>query len=661
MFMALSLCLISTYAQFVKDMAYAKTKTIYEVQVRIANACDPRIGSDEQKAACLKKVSPPFNYKVQGEQCPKEQLQELQAIRLGTLEDFLLPTTDYRQGITLDYIKKLGVDYVWVMPIYPDNDRFSTPAPCDNLGSPYASIDYMHVQSSLSSDCINRRMNETNGCWGNDAFRTFINEAHKKGLKVILDVAFNHLGHGYEGYDYTNFKNIWEFPTEEQQWDYTQSYDADLLNPTIFDSAEKINLFNPANLALYKEFVAKCPNVLKQGKITFKGMQLFNWYKNSFDFERTQFNCNANYLEEAAPGFYLSENRWDPADSRGKFFTNDWKDVKFLFHHERNVAHRWDFWRVREYNFRVMNYFVSLGVDGFRMDHSTDSINGFGPNEWRYQRGKVEFYAKKRGRTEPLVWLAEEFHDQGGMTPIVEVMTEGFQNCLRAGSINKDARHVQNCIGNNDRFGGEVLVLSGMENHDEPRSNNQPVTGWNMWTAAGFWATSATSYGVPTILMGEEFGESWQLGFSRSDLLRSRFVGHPNYNPQGDALIQYYTQLVKARHQNAPLYDNSHYFMKPNNGQMIDPRIFAIMKWSGTSVVFCFHNLYEVDVAQAYYIPPEIARQAAIQDNYNYRLFDLISNQYVGSCIRGADLKFAFYVAMPKGTRAQWLRLELCP
>lgn len=46
----------------------------------------------------------------------------------------------------------------------------------------------MHVRSSLSTNCILSGKNETFGCWGNDALQNFINEAHKRGLKVILDV-----------------------------------------------------------------------------------------------------------------------------------------------------------------------------------------------------------------------------------------------------------------------------------------------------------------------------------------------------------------------------------------------------------------------------------------------------------------------------------------
>lgn len=108
-------------------------------------------------------------------------------------------------------------------------------------------------------------------------------------------------------------------------------------------------------------------------------------FKNSFESDRRIFNCESNFLEDSIPAFYLSTNkflfiffilyflflknfliRWDPADFSDDFFTNDWRDVKFLFHQEGNILHKWDFWRVREYNFRVLNYYVSLGMDGFR-------------------------------------------------------------------------------------------------------------------------------------------------------------------------------------------------------------------------------------------------------------------------------------------------------
>jgi hypothetical protein len=93
-----------------------------------------------------------------------------------------------------------------------------------------------------------------------------------------------------------------------------------------------------------------------------------------------------------------------------------------------------------------------------------------------------------------------------------------------------------------------------------------------------------------------------------------------------------------------------------------DARIFAQVKWTGdANVVFVFHNLWNQNVAQSYYLWPELAAQLHIDDARYYRLYDVLSGTQLGSCKRGADLKWDLYVAMGAGTRAQWARLETCP
>jgi hypothetical protein len=84
-------------------------------------------------------------------------------------------------------------------------------------------------------------------------------------------------------------------------------------------------------------------------------------------------------------------------------------------------------------------------------------------------------------------------------------------------------------------------------------------------------------------------------------------------------------------------------------------------KWSGDgNVVFTFHNLWERDVAQSYYIPPEIGEALWIRDGRSYRLVNVLNGQQMGPCKSGADLKWDFYVEMSRWERFQWLRLETC-
>ncbi len=635
----------------------AGTQVLYEVQVRVANACDPHVGANWQRAQCLGKVSPRVEYRAQGMSC--WFMDELNAIKLGTFEDMLADHADYRAGITLRYIKeRVGATTVWLMPVFPNNDQWSLPDACDNLGSPYAVRDYFHAQGSLAQSCIaaDRDEHSAEPCWGNASLENLIADAHNRGLEVMLDLALNHFGHNYNMYDYARYEpirnRIANAENLDELWDYDSTYEQSLEHPELLDTPAKLAaLGNDPDLASLR---ARCPSLAGDALV-----RSFHMWRAALDWERNRFPCDGNALEDAVPGFYLGADSWSPSSHVGDNLTNNWQDVKFLYHQETNAAHRHEFVRNREYLFRVMNYWASRGVDGFRLDHTTEYANGLAPNEWKYIVGKVNYYAARRGQNIP-VYLAEEFHDQLGMAEVVDVLTEGYVGDMtgRNGAI-KDGNHVERVVNNMDRFHGAAYVMTALETHDERRLTDG--TGFDVWTGAGFWAVGATTWSTPMILMGQEMGESWGLGFRRSDYLRSRFVGSSNYRADGDALVDYYGTLVSSRAHNRSLYASNKAYLRTRTGNDVDGRIFAEVKWSGDGdVVFVFHNLWAQHVSQSYYIPPELGDALWIRDDRSYKLVDVISGHQMGGCTSGAVLKWNLYVEMDAGTRAQWLRLEVC-
>ncbi len=76
----------------------------------------------------------------------------------------------------LPRLAAMGVDIIWLMPIHPigEANRKGT------LGSPYAVRDYRSVNPELGTE---------------GQFRAFVDEAHRLGLKVILDWVANHSAH----------------------------------------------------------------------------------------------------------------------------------------------------------------------------------------------------------------------------------------------------------------------------------------------------------------------------------------------------------------------------------------------------------------------------------------------------------------------------------
>lgn len=73
----------------------------------------------------------------------------------------------------LDRIKDLGVDVIWLMPIHPIGKEKRKGA----LGSPYAISDY-------------RKINPEYGTL--EDFKDLVKAIHERGMKVIIDVVFNH-------------------------------------------------------------------------------------------------------------------------------------------------------------------------------------------------------------------------------------------------------------------------------------------------------------------------------------------------------------------------------------------------------------------------------------------------------------------------------------
>ena len=208
-----------------------------------------------------------------------------------------------------------------------------------------------------------------------------------------------------------------------------------------------------------------------------------------------------------------------------------------------------------------------------------------------------------------------------------------------------------------------TYVMAALETHDEHRLLEK--TGLNIWTGAGFWGIGLTTWSLPMLLSGQEFGEPWGLGFKRSDYIRSRFEGSDNFNNASSELRDYYARMIWARKQekNRALYSSKRHFLRTKDSNSVDERIFAQIKWSEDyNVIFTIHNLWEEDVEQSYYIPPAVASSAGIQDSKNYKLRNILAEgePQLGNCILGKDIKWNFFVKLNRAERAQWLRLEEC-
>ena len=75
----------------------------------------------------------------------------------------------------LPRLKEMGVDIVWLMPIYPISQENKQ----GTLGSPYAIADYKAVNPAYGTLTD---------------FKSLVNRAHELGLRIMLDWVANHTG-----------------------------------------------------------------------------------------------------------------------------------------------------------------------------------------------------------------------------------------------------------------------------------------------------------------------------------------------------------------------------------------------------------------------------------------------------------------------------------
>ncbi len=85
------------------------------------------------------------------------------------------------EGVTrrLDELQKAGIELLWFMPIYPIGKLNRK----GRVGCPYAISDYFTVNEEYGSE---------------SDFKNLVEEAHKRGMKIILDMVANHVTPDYK-------------------------------------------------------------------------------------------------------------------------------------------------------------------------------------------------------------------------------------------------------------------------------------------------------------------------------------------------------------------------------------------------------------------------------------------------------------------------------
>ncbi|UAB78832.1 alpha-amylase [Erythrobacter sp. SCSIO 43205] len=190
----------------------------------------------------------------------------------------------------LPRLAEMGVDIIWLMPIHPigEEKRKGT------LGSPYAVKDYRAVNPDLGTE---------------DEFRAFVDEAHRLGLKVILDWVANH--------------SAWDnaLVTKHPEW-YTKTPEGEMMPPEGTDWSDVAD-FDFSNPDL-REYMT--------GSLTYwvREFDIDGYRADVAGYVPLDFWQNARAeLDAIKPVFMLAE--WDSRDMHyGAFeatYAWSWKDV----------------------------------------------------------------------------------------------------------------------------------------------------------------------------------------------------------------------------------------------------------------------------------------------------------------------------------------------
>ncbi len=170
-------------------------------------------------------------------------------------------------GLTqkLDYIQELGVDCIWLLPFYP--------SPLKDDGYDISDYTAIHPLYGTMQD-----------------FRTFIKQAHKRGIRVITELVINHT-------------------SDQHKW---------------FQEARKAR----------------------------KGSRKRKWYVWSDD--------NTKFPDARIIFLDSEKSNWTWDESAQQFYWHR------FFHHQPDL--NFDNPEVRKAMLRVMRFWLSIGVDGFRLD-----------------------------------------------------------------------------------------------------------------------------------------------------------------------------------------------------------------------------------------------------------------------------------------------------
>jgi len=386
---------------------------------------------------------------------------------ISTIEDMLEESSPW---YSLKTLADAGVNCVWVQVPYR-LDVWDGIDAIDDAGSDYASNDWFAIDPQLSREAklVPAWDLDRQRILANEAMRRFVEAAHGFGMKVLSEIAPNHVGHNYI------FRDAFDggMPADVRRRDYSH------MTVGAAQAAE------------------------------------VNARLGSGDLDETV----KNYAEWILPQIYAGrypDGTYNPFGAASLYETYSpdwygiWRDTKHLNHGGHAGQHIW--YPRTEQNYRVLAYIgramlwsvTELGFDGFRIDHTYGMPFHFFEQTLPW----VEAKARERRGEDFNLLLVHEDHDRKPYTARVGdvVQSKGYEGLL-------DALTHQYVDGVWGWYSDPTVTeeFSGTGNHDEVRGSE--FFPGNLLAYGNAVLTMLLMGGPMTMLAGDEYAEGQKLRF----------------------------------------------------------------------------------------------------------------------------------------------------
>ncbi len=429
--------------------------------------------------------------------------------RYGTFADMMEHGSPASGGkYTLEWLASQGKTAIWMMPPF-EVSKWDGRHPLDDAGSPYAAKDFFSVSPELARAAQGLEGQAARDA-ANEEFRAFMARAHQLGIKVILDVALNHVGHDYEFADlFVSTDAEGNELREVRYGDYSQV-------TTSPEQAAQVELALQDDLPDHMEYVAP-------------------------------------WMYGSASGDPHGAHGPDDKAAGGWF---EWNDVAQLNHGRMRYGYHW--WdvdptaenlAVQEWLIRVMRFWaVDMGVDGFRLDHLTGLPLRL--LEQGISEAQADVDRHTPGRT--LFVMGEDFHTNTDTRHWLDAGQGGWYHELLKVHSPADLRRTLEHPWFHD--------LANLDSHDEDRF--QQHFGDDLRAGARLSNLVELMGGPYAELAGDEMGSREKLRFKQYagiDVLQQP-------SPEALALAQDNARVGMARKVLPALADDNRVWLQPRRG-----------------------------------------------------------------------------------------------